>query len=184
MGILDSSLWKARWIGFEKVSGNEKPDTVFTRLAARYLRKEVAVKARPVRATGYICGLGLYELYLNGKKVGNAVLAPTVKEYNKAVPYNTLDLTPYFKTGNNAIGVILGNGRFFTVRYSKDGGPVNGIAPSTHYGFPKLIMQVLLEYADGSTQIIKTDDTWKVTTMALSFQIMNSTARNTMPIGN
>jgi alpha-L-rhamnosidase len=108
--------------------------------------------------------LAFTNLYLNGKKVGNAVLAPTVKEYNKAVPYNTLDLTPYFKTGNNAIGVILGNGRFFTVRYSKDGGPVNGIAPSTHYGFPKLIMQVLLEYADGSTQIIKTDDTWKVTT--------------------
>jgi alpha-L-rhamnosidase len=97
------------------------------------------------------------------KKVGNAVLAPTVKEYNKAVPYNTLDLTRYFTTGNNAIGVILGNGRFFTVRYSKDGSPVNGIAASTHYGFPKLIMQVQLEYADGSTQIIKTDDTWKVT---------------------
>ena len=163
MGIMDSSLWKASWIGLDTITKNDDPFNIFTRLSARYMRKEVTVNKKVARAMAYVCGLGLYELYINGTKVGNDVLAPTVKEYNKAVPYNTLDVTNYLKNGNNALGVILGNGRFFTPRYSKDGGMVNGNSPSTHYGMPKLLLQIKIEYTDGSDQLITSDNTWKAT---------------------
>lgn len=60
----------------------------------------------------YISGLGLYEAYLNGHKIGDQVLAPTPTDYSKTVPYNTFDVTSYLNKGENTIGVILGNGRF------------------------------------------------------------------------
>ena len=164
MGILNDMLWKAEWIGTEKIIKTDDPFNAYTRLAARYLRKETLIKEKPVRATAYIVGMGLYELYVNGKKVGKHVLSPTLKEYNKQIPYNTLDVTHYFKKGNNAIGVILGNGRYFTLRYSKDGSMVAGNVPSTHYGFPMLKMQVLVEYPNGTSELITTNPTWKVTT--------------------
>ena len=163
MGMMDSSLWKASWIGLDTITKNDDPFNIFTRLSARYIRKEVMVNKKVARAMAYICGLGLYELYINGKKVGNDVLAPTVKEYDKAVPYNTLDVTDYLKNGNNALGVILGNGRFFTPRYSKDGGMVNGNSPSTHYGMPKLLLQIEIEFTDGSDQLITSDNNWRAT---------------------
>ncbi|RZK60768.1 MAG: alpha-rhamnosidase [Pedobacter sp.] len=163
MGILNDSIWKADWIGTEKMLKTDDPYNPFTRLAARYLRKELTVSVKPIRATAYIAGMGLYELYVNGLKVGKHVLSPTLKEYNKEIPYNTLDVTAYFKKGSNAIGVILGNGRYFTVRYSKDGGMAAGNAPSTHYGLPMLKMQVLLEYANGTKELITSDRSWKAT---------------------
>lgn len=163
MGILDDTIWKADWIGTEKMIKTDDPYTAYSRLSARYLRKEAAVKEKPVRATAYVVGMGLYELYINGQKVGKHVLSPTLKEYNKQIPYNTLDVTSYLKKGNNAIGVILGNGRYFSVRYSKDGAMVAQNAPSTHYGLPMLKMQLLLEYANGTKEVIATNTTWKVT---------------------
>lgn len=163
MGILDAASWKASWIGNETINKSDDPYSIFSRLSARYFRKEMSLKSVPVRATAFISGLGLYELNINGKKVGNAVLAPTVKEYDKEVPYNTLNVTSYFKQGTNAVGVVLGNGRFFTPRYEKNDGAVNGISASTNYGFPKLLMQILVEYKDGHTELLKTDATWKTT---------------------
>ena len=164
MGILDSAIWKAIWIGDDKINADDNPYSIFTRLSARYLRKKLFLRKIPLRATAFISGLGLYELYINGKKVGNSVLAPTLKEYEKAVPYNTLDVSEYLNRGDNAIGVVLGNGRFFTPRYNKDNGMENGISSSTNYGFPKLLLQILVEYSDGHTELIKTDSTWKATT--------------------
>jgi len=55
-------------------------------------------------------GLGMYELYLNGQKVGDQVLAPVPTDYTKGVKYNTFDVTKLLQTGNNAIGTVLGNG--------------------------------------------------------------------------
>ncbi len=163
MGMMDSSLWKASWIGLDDINKTDDPFNIFTRLSARYMRKEVRINKKVARAMAYICGLGLYELYINGTKVGNDVLAPTVKEYDKAVPYNSLDVTNYLTNGTNALGIILGNGRFFTPRYSKDGGMVNGNSPSAHYGMPKLLMQIKVEFTDGSNQLILSDSSWKAT---------------------
>jgi len=127
------------------------------RLAARYLRKEFSVEKKVERATVYYSGLGLSELYLNGKKVGNHVLSPGGTEYPKRVFYETFDVTKQLRNGANAMGVILGNGRFYAMRNSVYSG-----MPT--YGFPKLLLQLHVEYTDGSTADIISDESWKLTT--------------------
>jgi alpha-L-rhamnosidase len=127
------------------------------RLAARYLRRTFAVKKKIQRATAYVCGLGLFELYLNGRKVSNDVLSPALSEYDKRAFYLTFDLTDQLKRGDNAVGVMLGNGRFFAPRSSVPIGMRN-------FGYPKLLLQINVEYTDGTTSQIVSDGNWKLTT--------------------
>ncbi|WP_046369809.1 alpha-L-rhamnosidase [Flavihumibacter petaseus] len=163
MGLRDPALWKASWIGINGHRKEDQVDSVFTRLSARYLRKEATLSKPVKRATAYIAGLGLYELYVNGKKAGNAVLAPTTAEYDKRVVYNAIDITAQLKQGRNALGVILGNGRYFMMRnYQGKPDPLTGI-PQANYGYPCLLVQVQVEYTDGSTAQIVSDQQWKVT---------------------
>ena len=89
------------------------------RQPARYLRKDFSVEKKISRATVSFCGLGLSELYLNGNKVGDAVLSPALAQYDKREFYVTYDVTKKLQRGTNALGVILGNGRFYADR-SKD----------------------------------------------------------------
>ncbi len=126
------------------------------RLPARYLRKEFASDKKVRRATVSYSGLGLSELYLNGKKVGDEVLSPGATEYPKRVLYVTHDVTDQIKTGKNALGVILGNGRFYSMRSKVYSG-------MPHYGFPKLLLNLHIEYDDGSVQEIVSDGSWKLT---------------------
>ncbi len=155
MGLIDDE-WKADWIGLNKPVGNDIVDAQKTILSARYLRKEFDL-AKPVKkAYLYICGLGLYESYLNGQKVGDYVLAPAQTEFDERVLYNTFNVTDLLKEGKNAIGTVLGNGRYFAMRMSE---------PFTmeNYGFPKLLLHLDIEYNDGSHKIITSDKTWKLT---------------------
>lgn len=162
-GMLDASDWKAKWIGLDGFNERDQPDSTFTRLSARYLRKEFGLERKIESATAFISGVGLYELYLNGTKVGNDVLTPTVSEYNKKILYNTYDVTSLVKQGKNAAGVILGNGRYFGMRnYHGKPDPLTQI-PQVHYGLPRLILQIRVVYNDGSTALINSDEQWKVT---------------------
>ena len=95
----------------------------------------------------------MYELSINGKKVGNEVLVPAQTQFNKTVLYNTYDVTGYLTKGANAIGVILGNGRYFTMRKSKN----------ANFGFPKVLLQLEIVFRDGTKQLIASDGTWKIT---------------------
>jgi alpha-L-rhamnosidase len=122
-------------------------------LPARMVRKEFALAKPVARATAYVCGLGLFEMYLNGAKVGDHVLDPALTDYDKRDLYETFDVTSQLKQGTNAIGVILGNGRFYSPRPKTARG----------YGQPRLLLQVNVEYADGSTQQIISDESWKLT---------------------
>jgi alpha-L-rhamnosidase len=156
MGLLHRSDWKAKWTGLDRSFAWDSI-TKFARLSARYFRKDFTAKKEIKRATVYICGLGLYELYINGNKIGDQVLAPSPTDYEKVVKYNTFDVTGNLKDGENAIGTILGNGRFFAMRQ-------NYKPKKWHtFGFPKMILQLEIEYKDGSKQYVVSDDTWKVT---------------------
>jgi alpha-L-rhamnosidase len=126
-------------------------------LPARYLRKEFAVSKKIKRATVYFSGLGLSELYLNGAKVGNAVLSPAFAQYNKRVFYVTYDVTKNLRRGGNAMGMILGNGRFYADRSKVYAG-------TEDFGWPKLLLQLRIEYADGSVEKIISDASWQLTT--------------------
>lgn len=126
-------------------------------LPARMLRKEFDVEPRLRRATAYVSGLGLSELYLNGAKAGGHVLSPGLTEYEKRVFYVTHDITSMLRPGRNAVGLWLGNGRYWQPRRRIP-------LPARGYGYPKAIVQIELEYDGGRRQIVATDETWKLTT--------------------
>lgn len=162
VGLLNESKWSGQWIGLEGLQAGEEAG-MHTRLAARYLRREFNVKKDVVRATAYIAGLGVYELYINGQRIGNnQMLQPVPSDYRKTIYYNTFDVTKEVlaKGSSNinnkvAIGITLGNGRFFTMRQEK-------AYKSPQFGFPKCRLNILVEYADGSTDTWVTDTKWKM----------------------
>lgn len=126
------------------------------------LRKEFVVGKKIKKAVAYICGLGLYEFSLNGKKVGESEFAPLVSDYEKSVWYNTYDVTGYLSEGDNAIGVWLGNG-FYNVQ----GGRYRKLLIS--FGAPTLRLCLDICYEDGSRQSIVTDGTWKYDFSPITF---------------
>jgi alpha-L-rhamnosidase len=126
-------------------------------LPARLLRKDFNVEGQVKRATLYISGLGLSEPYLNGAKVGDDVLVPALTDYDKRVFYLTYDVTQRLKPGPNAVGVILGNGRYF--------GPRRRVPTFMRtFGYPKLLLQLEIEYTDGKAARVVSDGSWKLTT--------------------
>lgn len=144
------------WIGLETNLPNEQPYSKRTVVAARYLRREFVLDSQPLNAKVSFCGLGLSELYINGHKIGNEVLSPPLSTYNKTAFYVSYDITEYLRKGTNAIGVILGNGRFMP--------PFIGThAPMPHYGFPKMVFKCDIELENKSILQIISDENWKIT---------------------
>lgn len=152
MALLDASDWKARWIGLND-SINLKMDGERTILPARYLRKEFDMQSKPKRAVLYVSGVGSSVCYLNGERIGNDVFGPLPTWYDASVPYLTYDVTSLLNDGKNTIGVALGNGRYLTVRQNWMIG----------FGLPRLIAQLNVEYDNGETISVISDDSWKVT---------------------
>ena len=108
-------------------------------LPARMLRKEFEADRNIKHATAYISGLGLFEFYLNGSKIGDQVLSPGLTDYDKRVQYVTFDVTSQLKPGRNAIGLILGNGRFWAPRATVTHNPTRS------FGYPKARMQLEIQ---------------------------------------
>ena len=120
------------------------------------LLRKAFVADKPIRrAQVYVTGLGYYELSCNGQRVGDRVLAPAKSNYRKWVLYDTYDLTAQLRTGTNVLGVMLGNGWFNP--YKKWWEPYR----MQWFGAKRALLQLHLEYADGSSQVIGSDDSWK-----------------------
>ncbi len=156
MGLLNLSDWSAQWIGMDQAFPWDD-ESMHSRLSARYFRKEFSGMKPIKRAMAYLAGLGVYELYVNGEKIGNQVLAPVPTDYTKSVKYNVLDVTSHIKKGKNAIGVILGNGRFYNMRQKTKPHKIKT------FGYPKLLFQLELEYTDGTKQTVVSDGSWRMT---------------------
>ena len=154
VGLLNEADWKGRWIGLDKAMPWDV-ETEHSQLSARYLRTEFKVEKEVRRATLYISGLGMYEAYINGKKVGDQVLAPAPTDYRRTILYNAFDVTSML-AAENAIGVTLGNGRYYTMQQNKKPYKI------TNFGYPKLRMNLVIEYADGSKQTVSSDDKWRL----------------------
>jgi len=126
------------------------------RLPAPYLRKDFSVGAeKPIkRATVYVTALGAYELHLNGHRVGQDVLAPGWTEFRKRVHYQTYDVTGQVAAGKNVLGALLGDGWYAsTLAFT---------GKRNYYGgHPRLLVQLVVEAADGTTQTVVSDGTWK-----------------------
>lgn len=168
MGLLEPSDWKAQWIGRQE---DIYPDSTLT-YPAPYFRKMFRLDKPVKQAKAYICGLGFYEMYLNGEKVGDQVLAPAVTNFDRRslkkmlyffddqstqrVLYNTFDVTSLLQKAENTIGVLLGNGW-----YNQRDRTVEG---HMWYDTPRLLCQLEIEYVDGSSEMVCSDATWKTAT--------------------
>ncbi|MGB3007576.1 MAG: family 78 glycoside hydrolase catalytic domain [Chitinophagaceae bacterium] len=165
MGLLHRDDWhNAKWIGYDEpvdslrifphahLSGKRSWGT--RRNVLPLMRKEFNVQKEIKSATTYICGLGHFEMYLNGKKIGDHFLDPGWTNYAKHAQYVTFDITKELKQGKNAVGVMLGNGFYYIPgqRYRKMTGA---------YGHPKMIMLTVIGYADGTTENIISDESWQ-----------------------
>lgn len=155
IGLLNYNDWDGRWIGLDKGMPWDD-ETQFSKLSARYLRKEFAPKKDIRRAMVHIIGLGMYQLRINGQKVGDAVLSPLPTDYHQSVMVNTYDVTSLLKADNNAIGVVLGNGRYYTMRQNYKHYKIKS------FGYPKMLFQLEVEYTDGSRDKLLSNDTWKL----------------------
>ncbi|HEX8296424.1 MAG TPA: family 78 glycoside hydrolase catalytic domain [Chthoniobacteraceae bacterium] len=131
--------------------------------ATLLLRKEFEVKPGLLRATAFVCGLGYYEMTLNGGKVTDDVLTPGWTKYNKTCLYDTHDVTRTLRAGRNAVGLFLGNGMY----HVKAGGRYAKFQGS--FGPQKAIAQILCEYQDGTREWIVTDEQWRVGAGPITF---------------
>jgi alpha-L-rhamnosidase len=171
MGILEPGSWKASWIEFPsetEVKGS-KP--------AQYFRKDFSTVKKIKSARVYVTSLGLYQLFLNGKKVSTDLFTPGWTSYKNRIQYQTYDVTSMIQP-KNSIGAIVGDGWF---RGNIGWGNVNG-----YYGSKlALLAQLQISYTDGTSEIIGTDQNWKVTNgPIIESDIYNGEtydARNEMP---
>ncbi|MGB6692343.1 MAG: family 78 glycoside hydrolase catalytic domain [Terracidiphilus sp.] len=148
-------VWRAQWIdaGADDPKG---PLPIF--------RKSFALDRAVKRALLYSTGLGQYEIRVNGKKVGDDELTPGWTDYRRTIDYDTYDVTSQLRGGENAVGVLLGNGMYRVLmtpgRYTKFVGD---------YGPPKCIVQLHIEFAGGKTLDVISDGTWKTTPGPITF---------------
>ena len=157
MGLLRLTDWQGTWIGLDRHDDSpEATNPEQRRLPARYLRRDFTVEKEIVRATAYVCGLGLFEFRLNGNKVGDHLLDPGLTQYDKRAVVVTFDVTKQLGTGPNTMGVILGNGRYYAMRSEVPFGMRN-------FGFPKLCLQLEIDYRDGTRQCVGSDGNWRLT---------------------
>ncbi|HEY4207140.1 MAG TPA: family 78 glycoside hydrolase catalytic domain [Puia sp.] len=155
MGLLEAGDWKAKWIGYERGFPWDSISK-FSRLSARYFRKQFGISGKPRSAVLYIAGLGHYDLKVNGIPIGNQVLAQAPTDYTKSVLYNTFDVTEACRSGENLLDVVLGNGRYFTMRPKYKPNKIK------EFGFPKLLLQLEVEDDKGRKTIVS-DTSWAFT---------------------
>lgn len=164
MALLNLADWKARWIGKEE----EQRAEVGKKNSTMYFRKSIDVEGDIKKARVYITGLGYYELYINGKKVGDHVLAPNQTNYDTRqensfenervanmstrILYETFDISQYLHEGKNVAVVILGNGWYYRTERDE--------FLSMYSNLPRFIAQIEIENSD-KKQVVVSDESWK-----------------------
>jgi alpha-L-rhamnosidase len=160
MGLRRPSDWKAQWIRLETApDAAAAPEANGVRRwpelpPSPFMRKEFQVSKPVRRAIVSVTALGLYELHLDGQRVGDELFRPGWTYYHKRVYYQTYDVTPLLRPGRHALGAILGDG--WACGYVGGGG-------RDRYGIgrPQLLAQLQITYVDGTTASVVTDGSWK-----------------------
>lgn len=147
MGLLDQADWQATWITSSLVGGAQ------TTIPVPYFRKSFWVTGQIESARLYVTSLGLFECSINGQTIGDDLFTPGWTDYSKRIQYNVYDVTDTLKTGENAIGALVGDG--WGVGHV-------GMGHRQRYSDrPCLLAQLEITLADGTTRTLTTDDTWK-----------------------
>jgi len=172
-GILDENEWTARWITTQ--------DEIID--ASPLLRKQFQVEKEIEQAVAYVTAVGFYEFFLNGQKVGDHVLDPAITDYRKTILYSTYDVTEQLQEGKNVAGAMLGNGAWNFVK--TEGRWIWSKRGVTSFGNPALWMQLMIDYADGSNEVIVSDNSWKTAEGQVTFNNLyggeDYDARNELP---
>ena len=165
MGLLHPEDWSADYISFHDQTPIWKDTEKLFLPPAHQFRKEFTAKKKVKRATIYATALGIYELYLNGRRVGDARFAPGWTDYHQRAYYKTYDVTPLVQTGGNALGAWLGDGWYsgYIGFGLLTGIGTEHVGRNTYGKTPALMAQLEIEYTDGTREIIPTDRSWKVT---------------------
>ncbi len=162
MGLLSSNDWNnAKWITMDVLDESKYPslDSALKVPALRYIspqfRKDIQINKPIKSATAFVCGLGQFEININGKKVSDHFLDPGWTTYEKYSLYVPFDITDQLVKGANTLGVILGNGFYFLPKGRYIKGHI------MQHGLPKMIAKVVVEFTDGTSQTIVSDESWK-----------------------
>ena len=158
MGLLQPRDWQAKWIG--------SPSARLVGPAPLF-RRTFSVTRSVKRVTVYATGLGFYELHLNGSKVGDHEMDPGFTRYDLRVLYATHDVTPQIHRGSNTVAMALGNGWY---NYSVPSGW--DYDKAAWRAQPKMILQLELEFDDGTTQSVLSDESWEVTDGPVEFNAL------------
>lgn len=178
-GLMEEANWDvAKWIALGKdtrtsehrfreyKTGKMKEPRMVTSQPVGYFRNEITANKKIKNARAYICGLGYYELYINGEKTGNHVLDPAPSNYDKQAYYVSYDITKQLKSGKNAIGIIIGNGFYGqNISWKRDPESEKGLS----YGVPAARLLIKLTYADGTQSQFFTNEKWKSSTGPIVF---------------
>jgi len=158
MGLLDDKAWRrARWIGAKApASHTDAP------LPAQMLRKEFLLDGPIQHATVYVSALGLYELFINGQRVGNHQLAPEWTDYQRHIQYQTYDVTSPLQSGPNAIAALLGDG-WYSGRIGLSNIVKNGRLRAIYGPRPRLLLLLEIISRSGKQTFVSTDGTWRLT---------------------
>ncbi|MFI5008323.1 MAG: family 78 glycoside hydrolase catalytic domain, partial [Solirubrobacterales bacterium] len=151
MGLLEAADWKASWIepGLAEDVTKSGPSPI--------VRREFQLKGAVARARAYVTSHGLYEMHLNGRRVGDELFTPGWTSYNKRLQYQSFDVTPLLKPGPNAVGVQLGNGWYR--------GDLAWEGRRNLYGDRlSLLVQIRVTYQDGREELVTSDAQWKAST--------------------
>lgn len=158
MGLLHSTEWKAKWIGLDLTTlGKGK---VYHLPPVPYLRHEITLSKEVKKARLYVTALGLYEFSINGEKVGEDLLTPGWTDYNKRVYYQTYNVTPLLRSGENALSAMTSYGWYAGyIGYALLVG--NPVVKAFYGKVPVLKAQLEVEYTDGKKETFCTDQQWK-----------------------
>jgi alpha-L-rhamnosidase len=150
-GLMDASAWKAQWIEADLL---EDPDRANP---APLLRKEFRTQKMVIKAILYVTARGLYRVHLNGVRAGDQEFTPGWTSYHKRLQYQVYDVTGMVKNGDNAIGVILGDGWYR--------GNIGWQGERNLYGDKTaLLLQLKITFYDGSALLVFSDGSWKSST--------------------
>ena len=153
--------WSGYWINSGRGMGTPTTATP----AAPYLRTTFECKSTPGKATVFLCGLGWHELYVNGRKADDRVLAPVATQFDRHVSWIEYDITPFVRPGKNAVAVLLGNGW-----YNCQTAEVWSFDKAPWRDLPKLICDIEI---DGVT-IAKSDTSWKTHDSPVTFDALRN----------
>src|SRR5262249_52040281 len=140
--------WTAKWIEPGVQEDNKAP------AASPYLRREFVLGSDVVRARAYVTSRGLYEMYVNGQRVSDQLFTPGWTSYNKRLQYQTYDVTPLLKKGQNVVGAVLASGWYR--------GEIGFRGSRNYYGDKvALLAQIEVALAGGKRAVVTTDSDWK-----------------------